>query len=100
MIEARPIRTNLSASSAKVGERFMIAVTRTKLRSLWNRAIRLPLQRLVERTIFRRQIERFYLVFGGHIFFQTLRTAVQLGLFDLIELNGPLSRTKIAENLK
>ncbi len=40
------------------------------------------------------------MVFGGHIFFQTLRTAVRLGVFDLLEREGPLTRTAMAEQLK
>jgi hypothetical protein len=44
-------------------------------------------------------VERLYLVFGGHIFFQTLRTAVQLGLFTLLDKEGPLTRQQIAQRL-
>ncbi len=39
------------------------------------------------------------MVFGGHIFFQTLRTGVRLGLFDLLEREGPLTRPALAERL-
>jgi ubiquinone/menaquinone biosynthesis C-methylase UbiE len=53
-----------------------------------------------EKILFRRQIEKFYLVFGGHIFFQTLRTAVRLRLFDLLKENGPLQLADIAVKLK
>lgn len=38
-------------------------------------------------------------VFGGHILFQTLRTGVRLGIFDLLEHEGPLTRQEIAERL-
>jgi hypothetical protein len=41
----------------------------------------LPFTRFVESVVLRRKVERLYLVFGGHLFFQTLRTAVQLDLF-------------------
>ncbi|MBN8538231.1 MAG: methyltransferase domain-containing protein [Deltaproteobacteria bacterium] len=54
---------------------------------------------LFERVFFKRQIEKFYLVFGGHIFFQTLRVAVQLRLFDLLKQNGSLELKEIAEKL-
>lgn len=54
---------------------------------------------LFEIVFFKRQIEKFYLVFGGHIFFQTLRVAVQLRLFDLLKQNGSLELKEIAEKL-
>ena len=44
-------------------------------------------------------LERLYFVFGGHIFFQTLRTAVQLDLFTLLAKDGPLTRQEIAKKL-
>jgi hypothetical protein len=69
------------------------------LRRLWDRWITLPVTRFVEGVILRRQVERLYLVFGGHIFFQTLRTAVQLDLFTLLAKEGPLSRQEIAKRL-
>lgn len=59
----------------------------------------LPLTRFVEGILLRRQVERLYLVFGGHIFFQTLRTAVQLDLFTLLAKEGPLTRQEIAQRL-
>ncbi len=43
---------------------------------------------------------RLQWVFGGHILFQTLRTAVQLGIFDLLEREGPLTRQEIAARLE
>lgn len=54
---------------------------------------------LVEKVFLRRQFEQMYLVFGGHVYFQTLRTAIQLGIFDLIEESGPLDRKEIAQKL-
>lgn len=65
----------------------------------WKRYVQLPLTRLVEDTFLRRDVERLYLVFGGHIFFQTLRTAVQLDLFSLLAKQGPLTRQEIAQKL-
>lgn len=66
---------------------------------LWNRAVKLPLTRFVEGVLLRRQVERLYLVFGGHIFFQTLRSAVKLDLFSLLEKHGRLTRSQIAQHL-
>lgn len=62
----------------------------------FDRAVKLPLIRFAEGVLMRRQMERLYLVFGGHIFFQTLRTAVQLDLFTLLDRKGPLTRKEIA----
>ncbi|MEE8450708.1 MAG: methyltransferase dimerization domain-containing protein, partial [Thermoguttaceae bacterium] len=70
-----------------------------KLQALWNRSVKLPFTRFVEGVVMRRQIERFYLIFGGHIFFQTLRSAVQLDLFSLLAKHGRLTRAQIAEHL-
>jgi hypothetical protein len=67
--------------------------------NLLDRYVKLPMTRFVEGVIFRRQMERLYLVFGGHIFFQTLRTAVQLDLFTLLAKEGPLTRQEIAQRL-
>lgn len=69
------------------------------LERLWDRHVTLPFTRWVEGVLLRRQFERLYLVFGGHIFFQTLRTAVQLDLFSLLAKEGPLSREQIANRL-
>ncbi|BCX88703.1 L-tyrosine C(3)-methyltransferase [Methylomarinovum tepidoasis] len=44
-------------------------------------------------------LQTLELVFGGHIFFQTLRTAVRLGIFDLLAQEGPLTRRDMAERL-
>ena len=65
----------------------------------WERYVTLPATRFVEGMLLRRQVERLYLVFGGHIFFQTLRTAVQLDLFTLLAKEGPLTRQEIAQRL-
>ena len=66
---------------------------------LWFRKVSLMLKRFVDDVVLKRQWERLYLVFGGHIFFQTLRTAVQLDLFSLLAKSGPLTRSQIAEKL-
>lgn len=69
------------------------------LARLVDRYVRLPATRFVEGIVLRRQAERLYLVFGGHLFFQTLRTAVQLDLFTLLAKSGPLTRQEIAQRL-
>lgn len=72
---------------------------RRSLRRLWDRMVTLRYRRFVDGVLLRRQWERFYLVFGGHIFFQTLRSAVKLDLFSLLEKHGRLTRSQIAEHL-
>lgn len=66
---------------------------------LWARWVTLPLLRFRDGVLLRRQWERLYLVFGGHIFFQTLRTAIQLDLFSLLSKHGRLTRAEIARHL-
>ena len=75
------------------------AAPRSMLERYWDRYVALPATRFFENVVLRRQVERLYLVFGGHIFFQTLRTAVQLGLFSLLAKKGPLTRQEIARQL-
>ena len=43
--------------------------------------------------------QTLYRVLGGHIYFQTLSAAVQLGLFDLLKKHGPLTRPQVADHL-
>lgn len=69
------------------------------LARLFGRFVTLPLTRFFEGVLLRRQVERLYLVFGGHIFFQTLRTAVQLDLFSLLAREDLLTRQQIAGKL-
>jgi len=68
-------------------------------RGLWNRGVSLFARRFVEGILLRRQAERFYLVFGGHLFFQTLRAAVEFDLFSLLAQSPGLDRSGIAERL-
>lgn len=70
-----------------------------RLKLLWRRTVTLPLKRFIDQVLLRRQWERFYLVFGGHIFFQTLRTAVKFDLFSLLAKHGRLTRREIADRL-
>jgi cyclopropane fatty-acyl-phospholipid synthase-like methyltransferase len=45
-------------------------------------------------------MDQFYLVLGGHIFFQTLSAAVQLNFFDVLEENTEQSLEELAQKLK
>jgi precorrin-6B methylase 2 len=69
------------------------------IRRAFDRMVLLPLVRFYEGVLLRRQAERLYLVFGGHIFFQTLRTAVKFDLFTLLSRTGGLTRSEIARHL-
>jgi ubiquinone/menaquinone biosynthesis C-methylase UbiE len=42
------------------------------------------------------EMNRLYLILGGHIFFQTLRAAVELDLFTYIKKNGPCTHLELA----
>jgi len=57
-------------------------------------------RRVVEEIFLRRQAERLYLVFGGHIFFQTLHAAVHYGLFSLLKAKPGLTRQQVADELQ
>lgn len=50
--------------------------------------------------ITREEGSQFYSIFGGHIFFQTLRAAAKFDLFSLIKNNSSMTRAQIASNLK
>jgi len=54
---------------------------------------------IIEGIVLKRQAERLYLVFGGHIFFQTLNAAARLDLFTLLKKNGGLTRAEITSHL-
>jgi hypothetical protein len=54
---------------------------------------------VIEGIFLRRQAERLYLVFGGHIFFQTLNAAARFDLFTLLKLNRGLTRIEISQKL-
>lgn len=57
---------------------------------------------LYERLLYRKQLNKFWELLGGHIFFQTVSSAVELDLFNVLEKNGPSSIEQIsfALNLK
>ncbi|MCA9138005.1 MAG: hypothetical protein KDB00_14635 [Planctomycetales bacterium] len=54
---------------------------------------------VVEGIFLRRQVERFFLVFGGHIFFQTLDAASRFDLFTLLKNHNGMTRQQICEEL-
>jgi hypothetical protein len=56
-------------------------------------------QQVIEGFLLRRQAERLYLVFGGHIFFQTLHAGVRYGVFSLLKRTPGLTRHQVAEQL-
>jgi hypothetical protein len=68
-------------------------------RGLLGRVSNWAKRRLVEGILLRRQAERLYLVFGGHIFFQTLHAGVRHGLFTLLKKRPGLTRQQVAEEL-
>lgn len=45
------------------------------------------------------QMERLFLVLGGHIYFQTLAAAVELDLFTLLGKRGPMTRAQLGATL-
>ncbi len=53
-----------------------------------------------KRAMIRRDYQQGARLFGGHIFFQTLRTAIALGLLDLIETKGSMTLKDIAKTFK
>jgi precorrin-6B methylase 2 len=71
------------------------------------RLARNPLQRIanwiqlhwIERGLLRRPYEKMYLIMGGHIFFQTLSSAIELDLFSLVHKHGTMTREQIARTL-
>jgi predicted O-methyltransferase YrrM len=69
------------------------------IKKVINRSFTLNWHRFRDEVVLRRQWQQFYLVFGGHIFFQTLRTAVKLDLFTLLEDEGPMTRSDIQQRL-
>ena len=79
-----------SRKSSRIGK--LLNGFRRNLRILWEKQI-------VEGVLLRRQIEKMYLILGGHIYFQTLSAAVRFDLFDIIKRHGPLSCLEIAGHL-
>ncbi|MCG6966163.1 MAG: acetylserotonin O-methyltransferase [Chromatiaceae bacterium] len=53
-----------------------------------------------ERVLFKKQIEKLYLIMGGAIFFETLSAAVEFDLFSLLSEKPGLTATQIADHLQ
>jgi hypothetical protein len=63
----------------------------------WFRRVTNAFQAYVfEGIIAKREIEKFYSVFGGHIFFQTMRAGVELDLFSILRRRPGLNRVELA----
>ncbi len=58
--------------------------------------VRLLIRRLAEACFIKPRLKRFYHICAGHIYFQTLRAAVELGIFDLLQTEGPLTADQIS----
>jgi SAM-dependent methyltransferase len=69
------------------------------LTNAWNRWCSLWTTHVVEGLLLRRQIEKFYLIMSGHIYFETLSAAVEFDLFGLLSKHRRLSCTEIANHL-
>jgi hypothetical protein len=61
--------------------------------------LKLNARLFTERFILRRPTERIYAVIGGHIFFQTLRSAIELELFDILQRDKGATLEKLAARL-
>ena len=55
--------------------------------------------RFFEGCLLKRQIEKLYLVMGGHIFFETLSAAVEFDLFTQLSKHPGMTRSQIASAL-
>ena len=55
---------------------------------------------LAGEVLFRRRIDRFRLVLGGHIYFQTLSAAVQLDVFSVLDEQGPQTPAQLQSLLQ
>lgn len=55
---------------------------------------------IFERVLFKKDIERLYLIMGGGIFFQTLSAAVELDLFSMLADEPNLTVREIARRLQ
>ena len=76
------------------------SISGSKARNGWLKRLATMFQAyVVEGILAKREIEKFYLVFGGHIFFQTMRSAVELGLFSLLRKKPGLSCDEIAKSI-
>lgn len=65
----------------------------------WITRVAMGIQRIYERVISGRALDQFYLVFGGHIFFETLYAGVDFDLFSKLEEEPGLTVEEIASRL-
>ncbi len=56
----------------------------------------LAAKRLFERVIVKPRLERMYLICAGHIYFETLHAAIELGVFELLATRPNLTADDIA----
>ncbi len=70
-----------------------------RLKAIWTGASGATRDDLIEEVLLEDELDRFWLVLGGAIFFQTLRAATQLELFTLLSEHPGLTQPQIAERL-
>jgi hypothetical protein len=70
-----------------------------RLKDLWFRPTGKAREDLIEETLFQDELDKFWLVLGGHLYFQTLSAAVRLDLFTLLDRQPGLTRAQIASKL-
>lgn len=63
--------------------------------NLWTRLV-ISTQNVYQGIVLQRSIDRFYLVFGGHIFFETFYVAVEFDLFSRLEDEPGLSTQRVS----
>jgi len=68
--------------------------------SLSRNPVALSLRRLFERVIVKPRLDRMYYICSGHIYFETLHAAIDLGLFDLLDKRPRLVAAEISEALE
>lgn len=67
--------------------------------NLLRQPVRLLLRRLLEATLLKRASDNLYKVMGGHIYFQTLATAVQFDLFSMLARRKAMTLSQVAAEL-
>jgi hypothetical protein len=85
---------HVAATEPGTEGRFWRALTR-----LWLRMAAFATTHIVEGFLIRRQVEKFYLIMSGHIYFETLSAAVEFDLFGLLSKHHRLSCPEIARHL-
>ena len=90
---------SITQPNAKCNDHQTNRATTRALINLWNRCCSFWTVRVVEGVLLRRQIEKFYLIISGHIYFETLSAAVEFNLFELLRKHRRLSCAEIAGHL-